>query len=180
MAATKSKRNKQLVLLRHAKSSWDDPFLEDFDRPLAKRGRKAGKCVSEWLKAQDIRPDLVLCSPAVRTRETLALVADAIGPAARIHYDKRLYLADADDLLTKIRSADADARSVMVIGHNPGMHDLAIALLRPGAKRDRAKLAEKFPTATVACFDVPIAWWTELKPGEATLKKFARPADLDD
>jgi phosphohistidine phosphatase len=180
VTATKPKQNKQLVLLRHAKSSWDDPFLEDFDRPLAKRGRKAGKQLSTWLDAQAIRPDLVLCSPAVRTRETLALIADAIGPAARIDYDKALYLAEMEDLLTRIRQTDPAAHSVMVIGHNPGLHDLAVALVRPGAKTDRARLAEKFPTATVACFDLPIAAWTALKTGEGTLKKFVRPADLND
>lgn len=178
MAATKPKQKKQLVLLRHAKSSWDDPFLEDFDRPLAKRGRKAGKQLSAWLNAQAIRPDVVLCSPAVRTRETLALIADAIGPAARIDYDKSLYLAEMDDLLTRIRQTAPAARSVMVIGHNPGLHDLAVALVRPGAKADRARLAEKFPTATVARFDLPITAWAELKTGEATLKTFVRPADL--
>lgn len=180
MAATKSKQNKQLVLLRHAKSSWDDPFLDDFDRPLAKRGRKAGKRLSAWFKTGAIQPDLVLCSPATRTRETLALIADAIGPAAKVEYDKGLYLAETEDLLAKLRQAGPAAATVLVIGHNPGMQELAIALLRPGARKDRAKLAEKFPTATVACFNLAIPAWTDLQLGEATLTHFVRPADLDD
>jgi phosphohistidine phosphatase len=180
VAAIKSKQNKALILLRHAKSNWDDPFLADIDRPLAKRGRKAGKRVSTWLKKHSIRPDLVLCSPAVRTRETLALIADAIGAEAEIVYDKALYLAEPNDLLARIRKSDGGAASVMVIGHNPGMQELALALLRPGAKKSRAKLSEKFPTAAVACFDIPIAKWTELQPGEATLTAFVRPADLGD
>lgn len=180
MAATKSKQNKQLILLRHAKSSWDDPFMADFDRPLAKRGRKAGKRVAAWLKQHAIRPDLVLCSPAVRTRETLELIADAIGATGPVVYEKSLYLADADELLARLRATDHGAGCVMIIGHNPGMQELAIALLRADAKRNRAKLAEKFPTATIACFDVPIAAWTNLQPGQATLTNFVRPADLDD
>jgi phosphohistidine phosphatase len=180
VAATKSKQNKQLVLLRHAKSSWDDPFLADFDRPLAKRGRKAGKRLVGWLRKQAIQPDLVLCSPAARTRETLDLIADALGPAARIVYEKSLYLAETDALIARLRAVEGPARCVMVIGHNPGMQDLAVALLRPAAKKSRAKLSEKFPTAAVACFDLPIAMWADLQPGAATLTKFVRPADLDD
>jgi phosphohistidine phosphatase len=179
VTAAKLKQNKQLVLLRHAKSSWDDPFLDDFDRPLSKRGRRAGNHLSAWLRKHDIRPDLVLCSPAVRTRETLALIAEAIGDKANIVHDKALYLAEADDLLAGIRKAEPDAASVMVIGHNPGLQDLAIALLPSSAKKSRAKLSEKFPTATVALFSIPIASWADLQPGEATLTKFVRPADLD-
>jgi len=168
------------VLLRHAKSSWDDPFLADFDRPLAKRGRKAGERLSAWLKSHAIRPDLVLCSPSLRTRETFALIAAAIGGEPAVVYDKTLYLAEADALLARIRRADAGAACVMVIGHNPGLQELAVALLRPGAAKSRAKLSEKFPTATIACFDIPIAAWTGLQPGAAKLTKFVRPADLDD
>jgi phosphohistidine phosphatase len=179
VAATKAKQNKQLVLLRHAKSSWDDPLLADFDRPLAKRGRRAGKRVAAWLERQSIRPDLVLCSPAARTRETLDLIADALGPATRIVYEKSLYLAESDELIARLRTVEGPARCVMMVGHNPGMQELAVALLRPTAKKGRAKLSEKFPTAAVACFDVPIASWADLQAGAGTLTKFVRPADLD-
>jgi phosphohistidine phosphatase len=180
VAATKTKQIKQLVLLRHAKSNWDDPLLADMDRPLAKRGRKAGKLVSAWLKKQHIRPDLVLCSPSVRTRETLALIADAVGETTPVVYDKGLYLGEMEELLARLRAVDKAAACVMLIGHNPGMQDLAIALLRPSAKKGRAKLAAKFPTATVACFKLPIASWADLQPAEAVLTKFVRPTDLDD
>lgn len=180
MAATKTKQIKQLVLLRHAKSNWDDPLLADIDRPLAKRGRKAGKVVSAWLKKQHIRPDLVLCSPSVRTRETLALIADAIGDTVTVAYDKGLYLAEAEDLLVRLRRVDKAAKCVMVIGHNPGMQELAIALLRPGARKSHAELAEKFPTAAVACFNLSIAAWSDLQLADATLTKFVKPVDLDD
>ncbi|HEX2116707.1 MAG TPA: histidine phosphatase family protein [Alphaproteobacteria bacterium] len=180
VAATKLKQNKQLVLLRHAKSSWDDPFIEDFDRPLAKRGRKAAARLATWLKQHRVRPDLILCSPAVRTRETLALIVDALGEKADIAYDKALYLAEADALLAKIQAADNAAACVMLIGHNPGMHELALSLLKPGAKGDRGRLEEKFPTAAIARFKVPVAHWADLQPGEAALVDFIKPADLDD
>jgi phosphohistidine phosphatase len=180
VAATKVKQNKQLVLLRHAKSNWDDPLLADFDRPLAKRGRKAGQRLAAWLKKQRIRPDAVLCSPSVRTRETLALIADAIGDQVPVAYDKGLYLAEAEDLLMRLRHVDSAAKCVMVIGHNPGMQELALALLRPGAKKSHAKLAEKFPTAAAACFDLPISAWSELQLADGTLTKFVKPADIDD
>lgn len=180
MAAIKVKQNKQLILLRHAKSNWDDPLLADFDRPLAKRGRKAGKRIAAWLKKHEIRPDLVLCSPALRARETLALIAEAIGDKASVVYDKDIYLAEVEDLLTRIRHVDNAAACVMVIGHNPGMQDFAVALVRPRAKKNRAKLAAKFPTATLACFKLPIATWANLQPAQAVLTKFVRPADLDD
>ena len=108
------------------------------------------------------------------------LIADAIGRTVPVVYEKSQYLAELDELLGRLRAADHAAGCVMIIGHNPGLQELAIALLRDDAKKTRAKLSEKFPTATIACFDVPIATWTALQPGEAALTKFVRPADLDD
>ena len=178
MTAIKPKQNKQLVLLRHAKSSWDDPFTEDFDRPLAKRGRTAAGRLSAWFKRHRVRPDLILCSPAVRTRETLDLVKDAFGHKVEVSYDKGLYLAEPEELLARIQAADNGVECLMVIGHNPGMQELALALTGIGMKKDRAKLAEKFPTAAIARFKVPSARWADLQPGEATLIDFVRPADL--
>jgi phosphohistidine phosphatase len=180
VAATKSKQNKHLVLLRHAKSSWDDPFTEDFDRPLAKRGRKAAARLAAWLKKKRIRPDLVFCSPALRTRETFALINEALGTPANVAYEKRLYLADPEDLLASIRKADNGAACILIVGHNPGLQELAVSLLPPAARKDRAALIEKFPTAAVAHFAVPAASWSDLQPGEATLVEYVRPADLDD
>jgi phosphohistidine phosphatase len=180
VSATKSKQNKQLVLLRHAKSSWDDPFVEDFERPLAKRGRSAAAQVAAWFGRHRVQPDLILCSPAVRTRETLALVKDALGDRAKVDYDKGLYLAEPDELLARIRAADDAVTCLMVIGHNPGMQELALMLLGPGAKKSRARLEEKFPTAAIARFTVPVVHWTEVQPGGAALVDFVRPADLAD
>jgi phosphohistidine phosphatase len=180
VAARKLKQNRQLLLLRHAKSSWDDPLIEDFDRPLAKRGRSAARRIADWLTKNRIRPTLVLSSPAARTRQTLDLIGDAIGPAAKIVHDKRLYLAESGDLLDRIREVDDHVGCLMLVGHNPGMQDLAVVLAASAGKRERARLAEKFPTASVAWFSVDATSWAKIDPSTTSLIEFLRPADLDD
>lgn len=180
MAARKLKQNRQLVLLRHAKSSWDDPLLQDFDRPLAKRGRGAARRIADWLIKNKIRPSLVLCSAAVRTRQTLDLISDAIVPGATVIHDKSLYLAEMDELLARIRAVDDHVGCVLVVGHNPGLHELAVTLAASAGKRERARLAEKFPTAGVAWFEVGGSGWADIDPGTTTLIEFLRPADLGD
>lgn len=180
MAARKLKQNRQLILLRHAKSSWDDPLLEDFDRPLAKRGRSAARRIADWLTQNRIRPSLVLCSPAARTRQTLDLLGDAIGADAEVIHDKALYLAEMDGLLARIRAVDDHVGCLLMIGHNPGLQDLAVALASSAAKRERARLIEKFPTASVAWFSVDGSGWADIDPATTELIEFLRPADLDD
>jgi phosphohistidine phosphatase len=179
VAARKLKQNRQLILLRHAKSSWDDPLLDDFDRPLAKRGRGAARRIADWLTRHKIRPTLVLCSPAVRTRQTLDLIREAIGQDARIVYDKALYLAEGDALLARIRAVDNHVSCLLMIGHNPGLQDLAVMLASSAGKRERARLAEKFPTASVAWFSVD-GGWADLGPATTGLIEYLRPADLGD
>ncbi len=179
MAAKKLKQNRQLVLLRHAKSSWDDPLLDDFDRPLAKRGRSAARLIAKWLTQNEIRPTLVLCSPSARTRETLDLISGAIGPSAKVEHDKRLYLAEPGDLLARIREVDAGVGSLLLLGHNPGMQELAVTLAASAPKRERARLAEKFPTASLALFTINTEW-AHVGPDACELVEFLRPADLDD
>jgi phosphohistidine phosphatase len=178
VAAKKLKQNKQLVLLRHAKSSWEDPLLEDFDRPLAKRGRNAARRIAGWLTKNKIRPSLVLCSPALRTRETLELIRDAVGPNAKIIYDKRLYLAEMDDLLARVREVGSDVDCLLMVGHNPGLQEFAVALASAAGKRERARLAEKFPTAGVAWFKTDAGSWADLDPAKMELIEFLRPAEL--
>lgn len=180
MAARKLKQNRQIVLLRHAKSSWEDPLLEDFDRPLAKRGRSAARRIAEWLTRNKIRPLLVLCSPAARARQTLDLISDAIGSDAKVIYDKGLYLAEGDALLARIRAIDSHVGCLLVIGHNPGLQDLAVMLASSAGKREHARLVEKFPTASVAWFSVDGAGWADIGPTTTGLIEFLRPADLDD
>jgi phosphohistidine phosphatase len=161
---------KRLLLLRHAKSSWDDPTLSDHDRPLAPRGRKAAERMSRYLAEQDVSISLVLCSSARRTRQTIDLVA----PSGEIQIDPGLYGASADQLLDRLRQVPEEARTVMVVGHNPGLHELAIDLLDAGTE-----LAErKFPTGALATLSFS-GTWEELGTGRAELEGFVVPRELD-
>lgn len=144
---------KQLLLLRHAKSSWDDPGLDDFDRPLAERGLKAAQSMGRELAAREWLPDLALVSSALRTRDTWRLVAAELPAHPQVAFAKALYGASAADILSKIRQADPSRDSLLVVGHNPGLEDLARQLAGPGSEaKARKKLEEKFPTTALARF----------------------------
>jgi phosphohistidine phosphatase len=160
---------RRLYLLRHAKSSWKDPALADHDRPLAPRGRRAAKRIGRHLRDQGIEPALVLCSSAIRARETL----ERIGLAA--HIEPELYGAGAGALLARLRQVPAAVPSVMLIGHNPGLQELALLLCRSGPSV--RELEAKFPTAALAT--VALASWSSLGRGTAQLIDFVRPRDLE-
>ena len=175
---------KTLLLLRHAKSSWDDPRLADFDRPLAPRGRKAAPMMAAYLSETGLRPDLVLCSPALRARQTWALVAAGLGGAFAVKEPRGLYLGAPSHLLDAVRRAPEEADCVMLVGHNPGMENLALALAGPGSKpKALAKLQAKFPTAALAeiAFDHAQGHteWRDVARGGGRLRRFVRPRDLD-
>lgn len=168
-----------LSLLRHAKSSWDEPGRDDFDRPLAERGRRAVPAVGRFMARGAIAPDLILCSAALRTRETLSLLLPELtGGAHRVLYEAGLYLADAATLLRRLQSIDTDARHVMVIGHNPGLHMLALTLAGHGEAADREALARKLPTAALAVLDFDLATWTGIAAGTGRLRLFVTPRTL--
>jgi phosphohistidine phosphatase len=164
--------SKQLLLLRHAKSSWDDAQLDDQDRPLAPRGRRAAKKVATYMRREGIVPDLVLCSPAAWARQTFELLG--LGPKAEVRFDDGLYGASAGELLARLRKLDDTAGSVLVIGHNPGIEDLAAALVGGGQEP-----GEKFPTAALADLRASISAWAELGPGVARRHAFVLPRSLD-
>jgi len=170
----------ELLLLRHAKSDWKDRRLDDFDRPLAPRGRQAAPLMARYLSDQGLQPDLVLCSSARRARETLDLVLTALASAPEISYLKTLYLAPPSRLLAALRRQSPECGRILLIGHNPGLHHLALALARDPAGRlagtAAQALAEKFPTAALARFQVPA--WPVLGEQPATLTEFVRPRDL--
>lgn len=150
---------KQLLLLRHAKSSWDDPDLDDFDRPLAERGVKAARSIGRELAARGWLPDLALVSPALRTRDTWRLVAAEWPVQPRIAFVEALYDASAADILSQIGQTDASSGSLLVIGHNPGLEQLARQLAGPGSEaKALARLEEKFPTAALARFAFEDDW----------------------
>jgi phosphohistidine phosphatase len=165
-----------LYLLRHAKSSWSDPSLPDQARPLAKRGRRDAKRIAKHLVRIGIEPELVLCSSAERTRETFELVRSAIGPTSKVSLEAELYAASSAELLERIHSVSEQVPSVMLIGHNPGVQDLALFLASEGAELER--LETKFPTAALATLTIAKTPWRQLSRGDAALADFVVPKQL--
>lgn len=171
---------KRLYLLRHAKSSWDDPTLSDSDRPLNKRGRKAAPRIGKLLRQRGWLPELVLCSSAARAKETWELAAAELKPPPTEKRLKNLYLATPSQLLRALQRSPAACGSVLLIGHNPGLATLATQLAGPGSDRKAlARLREKYPTAGLAIFDVEGEDWTGASPGRCALSHFVVPSDLD-
>jgi phosphohistidine phosphatase len=167
---------KRVYLLRHAKSSWKDDSLADRERPLAGRGRRAAKAMARHLEAEGIRPDLVLCSPARRSRETLERVESAFGDGVDVALDEELYGASEAELLTRLKAVPDEVGSVMLIGHNPGLEDLALALASGGAAL--ARMREKYPTAALATIDLPARRWSTVRRRSGQLVGYVRPKDL--
>jgi phosphohistidine phosphatase len=167
-----------LLLQRHAKSAWDDPSLADIDRPLAPRGVKAAKAIGRELGAHGWRPERVLVSPAARTRETWALVAAQLPDVVAPSFPRKLYMATPERLLQQLRKTPKKIGTVLMLGHNPGMEELARQLAGDGSDTAaQERLKEKFPTAAVARFVFDGAW-TDLRFGGARLTHFLRPKDL--
>jgi phosphohistidine phosphatase len=166
---------KRLFLLRHAKSSHDDSSLPDHERPLAPRGRQAAKAMSAHLLEREIRPALVLCSPATRARQTLAGVLPALD-GSDVSVEPELYEASARGLLMRLRRVSATVPSAMVIGHNPAIERLALNLAATGP--GLADLARKYPTGAMATLEFQ-GDWSELDADRARLADFVRPRALE-
>ncbi len=164
---------RRLYLLRHAKSSWKDQRLADHERPLAGRGRRAAKAIRRHLNEQGIDPELVLCSTARRARQTLEGIEPALGRGA-VRVEPELYGAGSAALLARVQQVPARVRSVMIIGHNPALQDLALLLARDGS----AELGVKFPTAALATLEFHGPGWAVLDRGKAELIEFVRARDL--
>lgn len=165
---------RDLLLVRHAKSAWDDLSVADHDRPLAVRGEKALRGLREHLSRVEHPPDVVLCSSARRTVDTLDGFRAALPKHARIDVTDELYLADADTLLTRLHRLGGKVRCAMLIGHNPGIEDLALLLVGSGDAGLRAQLAVKVPTGAVVAlsFNRP---WPQLGAGAARLDALFMP-----
>jgi phosphohistidine phosphatase len=167
---------KTLTLLRHAKSTWDDPVARDFDRPLNPRGRRAARTVGAEMRALGLAFDKVVASPARRVVETLGEVEQAYGRLDPT-YDERLYLAGTTGLLDIVHETSDRVERLLVVGHNPGLEELALLLTRSGTLR--AEVAVKYPTATLAEIAFPVESWAEVVAGLGQLDRFIRPRDLD-
>jgi phosphohistidine phosphatase len=168
---------KRLWLLRHAKSSWDDPDLPDRLRPLAPRGVRAAGAVAGHLRATAVAPDLVLCSPARRAVQTWEGVAPGVPGGTPVEIDEAIYHADGDELFARLRDVPSRIGSVLLVGHNPGLHDLAVDLVGSGDAGLRARLFTKFPTGALATLEVP-GDWQGLTWGAASLLAFVVPREL--
>jgi len=177
---------RRLILLRHAKSAW--PSVPDHERPLAPRGRRDAPLAGRWLRDAGYLPDQVVCSTARRARQTWELVRDGLGTAPPERYDDDVYAATAADLLRLTRREPAAVGTLLLVGHNPGMQELALLLAGrggvpgegvpgEGAAGAYARLRVKFPTAAIAVL-LAAGTWDELAPGAGVLSAFVTPRDL--
>ena len=158
-----------LYLLRHAKSSWADESMRDFDRPLANRGREACATIGEFIKEKGIDFDLVLVSTAVRTRETIELVKERAEFRSEVRYDERIYEATTSQLLEVISQVDDDRESVLLVGHNPGIEELLALLTGQHVQ---------VTTATFAKININAPKWSAELGNNGTLDWIVRPKEL--
>ena len=157
------------MLLRHAKSDWDDQSLRDFDRPLADRGRGDAPRIGKAIRKKGRIPDLIISSPAARARETIESVVKSAGLEASPQFDETIYGAEPADLLKLIRSLPDSRSSVLLVGHNPTFEHLLARL---------AATDERMPTAALACIEFQIDHWEDVDDGQGKLVWFVTPKDL--
>lgn len=160
---------KTLYLLRHAKSSWDDPALKDFDRPLNKRGLKAAPKLGAYMLKEKLRPDVVLSSPALRAKQTTTMVCEAAGLSGLINFDERIYEASVQRLFEIVAGFDKGISTAMMVGHNPGFEELLAALTGE---------SQRMPTAAFACINLKIEKWSDVTGGCGKLKWLVKAKDL--
>ena len=161
---------KILLLLRHAKSSWKDESLSDFDRPLNERGKKAAQAIGRYIRKQKIMPDLVLSSPAVRARETTGIIITTAKLTAEIRYDQRIYEADPLHLVHVLSQIEDNFCSVLLVGHNPGIEEL-LGLLTGSSQH--------MPTAALAKIRLEgVGDWSEISQAKAMLELMIKPRDI--
>jgi phosphohistidine phosphatase len=172
---------RQLLLLRHAKSGWDDATMPDQDRPLNPRGRRSAGIMRQAMRDLGLAPDVVLVSTARRTMETLE-VLEPWDETPLVEPMDSLYLANPMQLLAALHGVAETVRSVLLIGHNPGLHDLALSLAGPRAVNsggeNEAALAAGFPTGALAEFVVAGSWW-DLREGSGRLVRYLTPRMLE-
>lgn len=168
-----------LWLLRHAKSSWDELQPPDRERPLAKRGVRAARRIAAHVGAEGIRPAVVLCSPARRARETFAALQSALGEGTDVRFVDALYGATASGILDVVHGLERDVESAMVVGHNPGLQDLAIELAAGGDKAALTRLHAKFPTGGLATLRFATETWDDVGRRRGELAALVVPRELE-
>jgi len=169
---------KTLHLLRHAKSSWANAGLDDHERPLDPRGARAATLMGICLAQEGVRPGLVLCSSARRTRETAERVLAELPAKPPVVVERDLYLAAPSALCERVQSLDAALESVLVVGHNPGLHELAVWLAGSGDPQGLRRLRAKLPTGAWVELRFEGSAWNCVEPGRGELGRFVAPKDL--
>jgi phosphohistidine phosphatase len=171
---------KRVILMRHAKSSWSDPQLDDHDRPLSKRGRKSAPVMAKWLAKQGPLPDRILCSTSQRTRETVRRMRKAVRALPEPELCEGLYFAEPETILRHLQNLPQDCQCALVIGHQPDM-GLALRLLDPTASAPALRRAYgHYPTAAIAVLEADVADWREIGADKARFIAFAAPRELMD
>ncbi|WP_417685937.1 SixA phosphatase family protein [Roseibium sp.] len=168
----------RLLLLRHAKSDWADAELRDFDRPLNSRGRSAARAMATFLAEAKLKPNLILCSTARRTRETLSRLLPVMTHEADVRLLHTLYDDSEGNYLPQIRQFGKDARTLMVIGHNPAIEQSAHGLFGSGEMELKSDMELKYPSGALAIYECPIDRWADLKPETCRLEAFIKPRSL--
>jgi len=167
-----------LILLRHAKSSWHDPAIPDRDRPLNSRGVAAAPLMGRAMAKHGLDPDLVLCSPARRTRDTLALVMPQLKTEPQIVYEDDLYHATAAEMLTLLQKVAPAANQVLMVGHNPELQSFALDLIGSGPKHLKDRLEAKLPTAGLVVIRFQVGAWSSVAINSGKLELFLTPRDV--
>ncbi|MEM8992561.1 MAG: histidine phosphatase family protein [Pseudomonadota bacterium] len=171
---------KKLILLRHAKSSWSDPALEDHDRPLNDRGKAAAPVIARWLAEKAHLPDTVLCSSSKRTRQTVKRMRNEIPTLPEPLIDEQLYHASPKTMRDRLSKLPPDCDTVMVVGHQPGLSAFARKLTNGNVSARCRRAFEQFPTAAAAVLRLNIDDWSKLNYDEADFIDFAKPRELSD
>jgi len=169
---------KRLAILRHAKSSWGDPGLNDFDRPLNARGISAARAIGKELRRRDVVFDHVLASPAKRVRETLEHFARGYGELPEIRFDETIYLASPTTLLDHIRDLPQASAAPLIAGHNPGFERLLVELTHDDDHGFRDRVSQGYPTGALAIVDFPATRWPDLETGSGEIVDLILPREL--
>ena len=170
---------KTLFILRHAKSSWDEVPLPDFDRPLNGRGRRAAPVMGKYIRKRYGTPELVQCSTAIRAEETLERMLPEMGGKPVITKEPRLYLAKKSTMLSVLNRVKGDPKSILMIGHSPGIERFAADLIGEGDAKMRRLLTSKYPTAALTVVKLDVDKWKQAAFGDGKLVDFIRPRDID-
>jgi phosphohistidine phosphatase len=169
---------RRLMLLRHAKSAWPDG-VADHERPLAKRGRTACALMGRYMADEALHPDLTIVSTARRARQTWELVRPAFARDIVEHDEPRIYEASASAILDVVRETGPDVHTLLVVGHNPGLHELALKLIRNENSSDLSRLQRKYPTAGLIVIDFKIRRWSKTSESLGQLERFRTPKSVE-